>query len=243
MPRIRAPDKTTPGARLPSQPIRTVCSVKYSPGSEGASMAVRDALLGILLLGPAYGFQLHGELAARTGGRRTINVGQTYATLDRLAAASLIESAGTTDDGLPLHRLTEAGRAHAFAWLRGADASGSDPWDETADRVLVVASLPNPGLDLDLDAVLADERVRWVHRGDVARAVAEASARLEPAGPLAEHAAALDAARARAAVAWIDALAADPPTPFGLAATRPRRGRRPAVREASATVEDVQAAS
>ena len=47
-------------------------------------MAVRDALLALLTAGPAYGFQLHGGLAARTGGRRTVNVGQTYATLDRL---------------------------------------------------------------------------------------------------------------------------------------------------------------
>jgi DNA-binding PadR family transcriptional regulator len=206
-------------------------------------MAVRDALLGILLLGPAYGFQLHGELAARTGGRRSINVGQTYATLERLTAAGLVEPAGSTDDGLPLHRLTDAGRAGALAWLRGADASGGDPWDETADRVLIAASLPN----IELAEILADERARWADRGDVARAAAEASAHqgeartlAARAGPLAAPAAALDAARAASVLAWLDALAADPPAPFGLTATRPKRGRRPST---PAPISDAHAAS
>ena len=80
-------------------------------------MAVRDALLALLTAGPAYGFQLHGGLAARTGGRRDINVGQTYATLERLSKQRLVEPAGSTDDGLPLHRLTTAGSAAAEAWL------------------------------------------------------------------------------------------------------------------------------
>ena len=105
-------------------------------------MAVRDALLALLTAGPAYGFQLHGGLAARTGGRRAINVGQTYATLERLTRQRLVEPAGTTDDGLPLHRLTDAGLAAARAWLDGADAAGADQWDETVDRVLIARSLP-----------------------------------------------------------------------------------------------------
>jgi DNA-binding PadR family transcriptional regulator len=200
-------------------------------------VAVRDALLSILLIGPAYGFQLHGELAARTGGRRAINVGQTYATLERLTDRGLIERAGTTDDGLPLHRLTDSGRAAAVAWLRGLDAPVSDPWDETVDRVLVAASLPG----FAFEPVVAGERTRWIERRDAARAVADASTRVAAArleatrpepprlgGPLDGPAAALDAARADALLDWLDALAAHPPAPFGLAATRPKRGRRPA---------------
>ena len=81
-------------------------------------MAVRDALLALLTAGPAYGFQLHGGLAARTGGRRLVNVGQTYATLERLTKQGLIESAGSTGDGLPLHRLTAAGEAGAEHYAR-----------------------------------------------------------------------------------------------------------------------------
>ena len=112
-------------------------------------MAVRDALLALLTAGPAYGFQLHGGLAARTGGRRR----STSARRTRRSSGSrkqgLVEPAGSTDDGLPLHRLTAAGAAAAAAWLGGADAAGGDPWDETVDRVLVARSLP--GCDADGD--------------------------------------------------------------------------------------------
>ena len=123
-------------------------------------MAVRDALLVLLLDGPAYGFQLHGGLAPRTGGRREVNVGQTYATLDRLGAQRLIEPAGTTDDGLPLHRLTDAGREAAAAWLAGADTQGADPWHETIDRVLLALSLPT----IEAGPVITGERERWAGR-------------------------------------------------------------------------------
>ncbi|WP_350346759.1 helix-turn-helix transcriptional regulator [Agromyces sp. G08B096] len=188
-------------------------------------MAVRDTLLVLLTAGPAYGFQLHGELTRRTGGRRVVNVGQTYATLDRLTARKLIESAGTTDDGLPLHGLTDAGRTEALAWLDGADAAGADPWDETVDRVLVAASLPG----IDADDVVGAERRRWEER------LAEASARAteaaaDPAAALSRLAAHAEQERARAALAWIGAVAEATPEPFAPAAERPRRGRRPGSR-------------
>ena len=56
-------------------------------------MSVRSSLLAILTMGPAYGFQLHGELAVRTAGRRSVNVGQIYATLERLVVQGAVESA------------------------------------------------------------------------------------------------------------------------------------------------------
>jgi len=200
-------------------------------------MAVRDALLALLTAGPAYGFQLHGGLAARTGGRRNINVGQTYATLERLQKQRLVEPAGTTDDGLPLHRLTAAGATAAQAWLAGSDAAGADPWDETVDRVLIARSLPGS----DAEAVVAAERERWIGRRDEASVAAgtsepAADAGLEPDAALhraAEDqlvalAAAAEAARADAALAWLDALTAAERRPFAPRVERPKRGRRPA---------------
>lgn len=203
-------------------------------------MAVRDALLALLSAGPGYGFQLHGDLAERTGGRRDVNVGQSYATLERLGKQGLIESAGATDDGLPLYRATAAGVAATSAWFGGADASGSDVWDETVDRVLVAASLPG----VDAGPIVTAERVRWQERA------AEASARAvidDRAGGdagvgapvrLAALAAAAEAARARAALAWLDDVAAVADRhdlAFAPRMERPRRGRRPAARSAAAT--------
>ncbi|MES2170284.1 MAG: PadR family transcriptional regulator, partial [Actinomycetota bacterium] len=65
-------------------------------------MSVRDGLLAILTLGPAYGLQLHSELTTRAPHRKPVNVGQIYGTLDRLVKQHLIEPAGFTEDALPL---------------------------------------------------------------------------------------------------------------------------------------------
>jgi DNA-binding PadR family transcriptional regulator len=193
-------------------------------------VAVRDALLVLLLDGPAYGFQLHGGLAARTGGRREVNVGQTYATLDRLTAQGLIEPAGTTDDGLPLYRTTSSGRAAAAAWLAGADAAGADPWHETIDRVLIALSLPG----VDATPILAGERARWAERrADAERlAAGRAASTAEATGPasLAALADRADLARADAALAWLETVGRADAAALEVAPSseRPRRGRRPA---------------
>lgn len=198
-------------------------------------MAVREALLALLTIGPAYGFALHGGLAERTGGRRAINVGQTYATLERATKAGLVEPGGSTPDGLPLHRLTADGRLAAEAWLGGADASGADAFDETVDRVLIAASLPG----VALDDVLRGERTRWRARLDTATAAASANgaadaapgaaeARAEALAALARLAAAADAELARASLAWLDGVAGIEASAVAFAASteRPRRGRR-----------------
>lgn len=205
-------------------------------------MAVRDALLTLLTMGPAYGFQLHGGVEARTGGRRRVNVGQTYATLDRLTAQKLITPAGTTDDGLPLHGLTTAGEAAARAWLGGADASGADPWDETVDRVLIALSLPG----VDAGSIVDGERVRWSRRLATAEA-SEPVAVTSPEAALTALAAHADAAKARAAIEWLDAVGATrlEEYTFDPQATRPRRGRRPAAArsadgEGAASGDDAQ---
>jgi DNA-binding PadR family transcriptional regulator len=198
-------------------------------------MAVRDALLTLLTIGPAYGFQLHGGLETRTGGRRRVNVGQTYATLDRLTKQRLIAPAGTTDDGLPLHALTPAGMAAADAWLGGAGASGADPWDETVDRVLIALSLP----PVDARSIVDAERERWgIRLADAESAAAAAAAQAQagdagvaPGPALAAQAARADAARARGALDWLRGIDLTQSADYAFApdATRPRRGRRPGV--------------
>lgn len=200
-------------------------------------MAVRDALLALLTAGPAYGFQLHGSLETRTGGRRQVNVGQTYATLERLGKQRLIEPAGVTDDGLPLYRLTTQGAAAATAWFDGADAPGSDPLDETVDRVLIALSLP----DVDGLAVARAEIERWrARRADAAalEGTSEPAAtdRDEPGADarsaeteLSRLATAAEVAVADAALGWLQTVAATSADRLAFAprATRPKRGRRP----------------
>ncbi|NQX14536.1 PadR family transcriptional regulator [Rathayibacter sp. VKM Ac-2857] len=124
-------------------------------------MSVRDGLLALLTLGPAYGLQLHAELLDRAAHRRRVNVGQIYSTLDRLRERGLVAAAGSTEDGLPLHALTDEGRAEALAWLSGDGASAEEDWDDVLDRILLASSLSDADLDAVLDAyrsTLPDEQ-------------------------------------------------------------------------------------
>lgn len=181
-------------------------------------MSVRSSLLVILTIGPAYGFQLHGELQSRTAGRRAVNVGQIYGTLERLVTQGAVESAGATDDGLPLYRLTGEGRTEAFTWLHDTSSPVGEEWNDLVDRVLLATSLP----EADAVRIIAGYRARWSESGD--RVTLTGQDRL---------AAAAASALAVAALAWLDAaetsLAGGPADAFRreFSHERPRRGRRP----------------
>ncbi|KQQ00757.1 MULTISPECIES: PadR family transcriptional regulator [unclassified Rathayibacter] len=182
-------------------------------------MSVRDGLLALLTLGPAYGLQLHAELLDRAAHRRRVNVGQIYSTLERLRERGLVTGAGSTDDGLPLHALTEVGRSEAIAWLAGEGASSAEDWDDVLDRILLASSLAGADLDAVLDAY----------------ASAPPDADIDP---LDEHPQRRVAARAalvrEEALRSLLAAARDELSTGearGFALERPRRGRRAAARD------------
>lgn len=104
-------------------------------------MTVRDALLGLLTMGPAYGLQLHAELGIRAPHRAKTNVGQVYGTLDRLTTAGLVSSAGLSAEGLPLYALTPAGVQEAKRWLNGESLQGLPEWADIQDMALISSSL------------------------------------------------------------------------------------------------------
>lgn len=174
-------------------------------------MAVREALLGILTLGPAYGLQLHAELGARAPHRAKTNVGQVYGTLDRLSTAGLVVHQGLTEDGLPLYALTEAGKEEAVAWLEGNNLTAVPEWTDVQDVVLISSSVSGQhatALLTKLDALLEQT---------------PASHALSPALHLNEQA----TLRYREAVsAWLsDVQAAVIQPQPGYALGRPKRGR------------------
>jgi len=185
-------------------------------------VSVRTTLLAILTIGPAYGFQLHGELESRTAGRRTVNVGQIYGTLERLVKQGSVESGGSTADGLPLYRITTEGRAEALDWLTSIESPNGEEWNDLVDRVLISSSLPH----VDTVALIARYREHW-------QATAECPENVpSPIGQeLLETGARV--ALATAAVAWLDSAGESLRDPSadafqrGLSDVRPRRGRRP----------------
>jgi DNA-binding PadR family transcriptional regulator len=201
-------------------------------------VSVRSSLLAILTIGPAYGFQLHGELESRTAGRRTVNVGQIYGTLERLVKQDAIESAGTTADGLPLYRITPLGESEALLWLLGTDSAIGEEWNDLVDRVLIASSLPH----VDAFRLIADYREQWRAVGQPSTAPRAPSGQAptgqERTGQERSGQERLGAgarlALASAALAWLDEaealLSGGPGALFehGLSEVRPKRGRRPA---------------
>ena len=171
-------------------------------------MSVRDGLLAVLSLGPAYGLQLHAEFTSRAPHRAALNVGQVYSTLDRAVKTGLVESAGTTADGLPLFRLTTDGQLRADAWM-SAPAEGITSWDEMLDQVVITATI-TPTRVLGL---AQGYRQAW------------GACQISGADAIALSTRLLS----RAAIEWLASvdqhLAAQDPMP--LSTTRPRRGRRP----------------
>ncbi|MBF4462098.1 MULTISPECIES: PadR family transcriptional regulator [unclassified Rathayibacter] len=208
-------------------------------------MSVRDGLLALLTLGPAYGRQLHAELLDRAAHRPRINVGQIYSTLDRLRERGLVADAGSTEDGLPLHTLTEEGRAEALAWLSGEGACSDEGWDDVLDRVLLASSLSLA----HLRAVLAAyDRVLSRAAGDAprdepkARATSSSDAgRQDEQHPQRRLAARATQVREEALrhllIAAREELVADADasTVRGFALERPRRGRRAGPRDETGT--------
>ena len=106
-------------------------------------MSVRHAMLALLSEGPKYGLQLREEFEARTGEVWPLNVGQVYATLQRLERDGLVESDGTSDEGpRKAFLITPEGEQELARWLRRPPDLSSPPRDELVMKVLVALYVP-----------------------------------------------------------------------------------------------------
>ena len=202
-----------------------------------AVVSVRLGLLAILAQGDCYGYQLRGEFERRTGVVDSLNVGQTYATLDRLERDGLVERGVANSEGHVFYRITDPGRVVAAEWLSRADSAGRATRDELAAKIAIAATLPG----VDVLEVVAAERAAATDRVD--RATISASAldafqtldgeALRPAGERVAARIVADARRfrAEAELAWLDHVAAmlDAAGPdaarLQLETDTPRRGR------------------
>lgn len=185
-------------------------------------MSVRDGLLAILTLGPAYGLQLHSEFMGRAPHRKPVNVGQIYGTLERLSKQALIESTGATEDGLPLYSLTVSGRTAAEEWMTMPVTPPFPDWTEMLDQVLVASSV-----DPARAGTLAKAYRRWWESDLRETRVATAREDSEHGLRLAFLA---QEAQGVAALAWLGAVISELSefgTAHGLSTVRPKRGRRP----------------
>ncbi|HUR85803.1 MAG TPA: helix-turn-helix transcriptional regulator [Solirubrobacteraceae bacterium] len=92
---------------------------------------------------PRYGYQLKTEFEATTGGVWTLNIGQVYTTLDRLARDGLVEAGPEDDGGRRTYSITDEGRAELARWLDASPADASPPRDELQLKVLLAVGNPN----------------------------------------------------------------------------------------------------
>jgi DNA-binding PadR family transcriptional regulator len=188
----------------------------------GVVVSVRDGVLAILTLGPAYGLQLHAELAERAPHRKPVNVGQIYGTLERLTKQDLVAVASTTDDGLPLYSLTPEGKSSARDWMHVPATDALPEWTDMLDQVLITSSL-----DAVAATALARDFRRWWDGdlGTTRLSLREVSLRHDQRLALVAR-----EALAVAALAWVGAVTAalaNNDSLRGYSVTRPKRGRRP----------------
>lgn len=176
-------------------------------------MSIRQSLLAILDQGAAYGYQLRVEFERRTGGSWPLNVGQVYATLDRLERDDLVAKSPASESGQVYYEITAAGSAEVADWL----ASPVDrPRDELVVKLALVLTLPGA----DAAALLTAQRAATT------AALAELTSHRAASLPeqLVAHAHIL---AAEAELAWLDYCETLIPHahPYGLDAEPPQRGR------------------
>ena len=100
-------------------------------------MSVRAALLQLLDEGDRHGYQLKVDFEARTGGIWSLNVGQVYTTLERLARDGRVVAVDGGDTNQRTYRITEDGRREVKQWLTSSPSDGDPPRDELIMKVLL----------------------------------------------------------------------------------------------------------
>jgi DNA-binding PadR family transcriptional regulator len=101
-------------------------------------MGVREGLLALLERESAYGYQLKTGFESATGGIWSLNVGQVYATLDRLERDGFVTS--DEHDGQRSYRITAAGSKELGAWWEAVPGDEPPPRDELTVKVLLAAA-------------------------------------------------------------------------------------------------------
>jgi DNA-binding PadR family transcriptional regulator len=188
-------------------------------------MSIRHALLALLSQGPKFGLQLREEFEARTGEVWPLNVGQVYATLQRLERDRFIASEGDAESG-PQKRfkITPDGEGALDEWLRTPPEIVPPPRDELVIKVLVALTVPG----VDVHEVIQAHRTYLVGimqqytrlKGDAARDEVELGLIIDA-----------ELFRIEAVIRWLDAadvrLNNLPATPWpaGVSSKQPRLRR------------------
>lgn len=183
-------------------------------------MSVRNAILAILDQGACYGNQLRSELQRRTGGAWVVNVGQIYATLERLERDGLAVKGAPDAAGHIPWSITREGAEHARAWL----TTPVDPAEASRDELGVKIALALSLEGADAASLISAQRATTTAAAARLRAESLALRASDSARALVLD---LAVAISEAELEWLDHCEAALPTiaPLALEAELPRRGR------------------
>lgn len=118
-------------------------------------MSLKFGVLGLLAERPLHGYDIKTRFEALLGGTWDVNIGQIYATLQRLERDRLIEAEGGRGDrGRRAYRLTEGGLAALNDWLRRPEVEPQQLREEIYVKLLLLSRLG----DGSVDTLLAQQR-------------------------------------------------------------------------------------
>jgi DNA-binding PadR family transcriptional regulator len=148
-------------------------------------MPLGEVLLGVLVDGPAHGYDLKRAHDERFPASRTLAYGQVYATLARIERADLVEILETRQGNGPertVYSLTDAGAVRLRSWLEATEEPGAYAADELVRKTVVALHAGHDASDF-----LA--RQREVHLSAMRRLTLELREAESPAAQIAiDHA-------------------------------------------------------
>lgn len=115
--------------------IRWIVSLKYG-------------ILGLLAEQPLHGYEVKSRFEELLGGTWEVNIGQVYATFQRLERDELIEAVGERGDrGKLAYRVTEAGRRSLEEWLETPEVEPQPMREEVYVKLLLGNRIGNGSLE------------------------------------------------------------------------------------------------
>jgi DNA-binding PadR family transcriptional regulator len=124
-------------------------------------MSLKFGILGLLAGQPLHGYDVRTRFEDLLGGSWEVNIGQVYATLQRLERDGLVEPAEARGDrGKLPYRLTGAGREALEAWLAEPESEPQQLREEIYLKLLLAARVANG----NLPAFLARQRRVYLQR-------------------------------------------------------------------------------
>ena len=148
-------------------------------------MALHHAVLALLAVKPAHGYELKGSFDEAVGDQwGGLNIGHLYQLLDRLSRDGLIESERQAQAVKPdrvVHRLTPAGREELRRWLAAPSPRTRGYRDDFFLKVMAAAQIGDPEA---LRQVLSRQRAHLIRElRSVASARADLASDRSAAGP------------------------------------------------------------